>query len=163
MKVSSVCRSCGKPIPEALASAALCVECRYSDAPPARAWNDDARGYAPPRQFLGSVGFVYPAESDEPPPDRDAAQTLLAEFLASFAQLSPESAGRRVQILAYLAGKTDFKTDAELARHFGISATRFSHLKREFSPTFASLYRLGQRQKERQKRNVAPRVNEHSI
>jgi hypothetical protein len=106
---------------------------------------------------VATVDFVYPGDAPEDGEPTHAAevQEALAEFLAGFAKLRVSPAGRRILLLAYLAGKTDFKTDAELARHFRISATRFSHLKREFSSTVASLSRLGNRQRKRKKRNVA--------
>ena len=155
VKVATHCRDCGKDIPPLPLEAAYCTLCRYGDAPPARAWNEhDANGCAPPRQFEATVDFVYPAEADEPQQDREAQQALLSEFLASFARLSPEAAGRRVLLLSYLAGKTSYKTDAELAERFGISATRFAHLKREFCPDFTSLLQLRNRQRKAAKRKV---------
>ena len=61
------------------------------------------------------------------------AKTAIAMILLSVWKLKPLQAGYKILTLAYLAGQTDFKTDAEFARHLGVSASRASRILREYA------------------------------
>jgi hypothetical protein len=113
----------------------------------------------PPSAFdvaleTAGVPFQYPEDGEQEQQHPEQAQDALAAFLATFARLTPRAAGIRVLLLAYLAGATNFHTDAALAKRLRITASRFSHYKHELSPVFPSLSRLHSRQRKPQKRNV---------
>ena len=113
----------------------------------------------PPSEFdvaleTAGVPFQYPEDGEQEQHHAAEVQDALFAFLSGFARLTPRAASIRVLMLAYLAGATDFRSDADLAKRLRISVSRFSHYKSELSPVFPSLSRLHNRQRKPEKRNV---------
>ena len=121
--------------------------------------SDGASFEDPPSAFdvalaTAGVPFKYPEDGDSDHQRGAEVQDALFAFLSGFAKLTPRAASIRVFLLAYLAGATEFCSDAALAKHLRITASRFSHYKSELSPVFPSLSRLQRRQRKPRKRNV---------
>lgn len=88
-----------------------------------------------------------PDDDDAQANDRADFQTKLGLFLAWLARGgSVQSAGRKAMFLAYAAGKTQFRTDAELARALNMSPSRFSHFRTEMREFFPALANCNRRQ-----------------
>ena len=89
--------------------------------------------------------YETPDETQDDP--RREFQEKLATFLQWLAAGSNvEQAGRKVILLAHLAGKSGCKNDKELARRLNISGGRISQLRAEIIDDFGSLGRCNRRQ-----------------
>ena len=89
--------------------------------------------------------YETPDETQDDP--RREFQEKLARLLQWLAAGSNvEQAGRKVLLLAHLAGKSGCKTDRELARRLNISGGRLSQLRAEIIGDFGSLGRCNRRQ-----------------
>jgi hypothetical protein len=89
-------------------------------------------------------------ERDERAPDRRRAdlEEVVSEFLRMMtANGNALQVGQRMIVLAYLAGKTDCRTHAELAERLNISAGRVSQILSDIPMAFYSLCRLKRRKK----------------
>lgn len=152
----TTCAVCGATITEALAADALCIACRYHNAPKAKSWDTGgpkAEAAELPRIYDERGRYVATAEPAHVPPTsddirRDAIGAAVVGLLRMLAGAgSALLVGQRCLILAYLSGALDgIETDAELAERLDISASRLSHVKREIPNELASLGRLKRRQ-----------------
>jgi hypothetical protein len=77
---------------------------------------------------------------------REAIKYALGEFMRRLCRdATPELAGRRLFLLAYLCDKLDCQTSKELAAELKVSPGRVSQLMGEIPPEFKSLLRLQNR------------------
>jgi hypothetical protein len=99
------------------------------------------------------VRVVEPAVWDESPAD-DSARAEIREALLGFLRdmiedSTPLQAGQCMFLLVHLCGQSGCRTDAELAKRMGVSATRVSHLLRLLPPEYTGLLRCYRRQRKR--------------
>jgi hypothetical protein len=154
------CLECGKPIPLTLVFdpvdkeevVGLCSKCRYGKAPAKlpTVGNLQLTDALPD----GHVDFVYPDEPDagRDPADehRDDLLTGLAAFLGMMTakdgrSVSAKTAGHRMHALRFRMGKSEFRTEAELADFLNISRGRMSQIFSEIPSDLASVLRLNRR------------------
>lgn len=111
----------------------------------------------PPEMPLGYDDLGRPVPTVEPiyecaQPDegdqRGDFEEKLARFLSWLAEGgNVQTAGRKVLVLAHLAGKSGCRSDAELAAKLNMSRARISQLRADLARTLPSLGRCRRRQK----------------
>jgi len=87
--------------------------------------------------------------SEDPSTVREALRQAVGNFIEKLAAVGDTKAiGQSVLILAYLTGKTSFRTKAELAAHMRVSPARISQILRAIPREFQSLAELKNRTKD---------------
>jgi len=123
---------------------------RFSD-------NSDGAELAPPempRAFDAEgrpIAVTHPAVYDDCEPEADDDRSDFPQKLALFlewlsADGSPKTAGRKVILISYIAGRTKWQTDAEAAAGLNISKGRISQLRSEIDAILPGFGRCNMRQ-----------------
>ena len=140
MKTTTSCSGCGKAIPEAVIGDALCVACRYHDAPP----KSEAITQHSDRRFNEATTTTAHVEHDE----ADARNEIVSGLLRLLAGNGDHATcGRRLIVTAYLSGALpDCSTDRELAKRLNISPGRVSQIIADLRSKIPSLAKCKRRQ-----------------
>ena len=148
MLLTTTCRGCGSEIPSSELEDAYCVECRYHNQPEEKPWDAPDEFGNVPTQPEGSVDFQYP--DDECP----GQETEWSEFDDRILRLlfwlakrpTIEDTGRKTLYVLHIAGKSRFKTDADLCQFLNISPGRGSQYRSEIEEVLPGFGRCNSRQ-----------------
>lgn len=88
---------------------------------------------------------------DQHAPEIQEAIGNLVEMLAAH---PPRRAGQYLILMGHMLGRSGCDSDAQLARRMRISASRLSHLRRQFSSMFTGMAGIRSRQRRKQTRKV---------